>query len=63
MEAISGLDTWKTRLPDEEEHLPTCPCHEDNHDGEAAVCTCPSPEDLKAQAEEDRFDAQREGGV
>lgn len=54
MEAIIGLDAWKTRLPVEESHLATCVAVE-------MPCGCPTADDLKAEAAEARFDAQREG--
>mgnify|MGYP001574539238 CR=1 FL=1 len=34
--------------------------HEDNHDGEPAHCTCPTLDELKADAAEARADARRE---
>lgn len=54
----SSFDAWKTHTPDQdpEEHVQTCPLHEDNHDGEPAVCKCPTPPELKAEAAELRED-------
>lgn len=53
-----GYDSWKTYTPDQypEEHAKDCPMHEDNHDGEPAVCRCPTPAELKAEAAELRED-------
>lgn len=61
-ESIPNHDAIKTRNPwdDDVEHLEGCPRHEDNHDGEEADCTCPSPEDLRAEAAEAAADAERE---
>ena len=58
----ASYDAWRTRTPwdDEPKHLRDCPRHEDNHDGEPAECTCPSPSELKADAAEAQADARRE---
>lgn len=63
MEPLHGYDDWLTYNPwdDDVEHLKECPMHEDNHDGEPARCTCPTVQDLKDEAAERRFDAEREG--
>lgn len=53
-----GYDAWRTRTPwdDERDHIKSCPMHEDKHDGEPAVCECPTPAELKAEAAEERAD-------
>lgn len=58
----TGYDAWRTRTPweDEPEHCRDCPMHEDNHDGEPASCTCPTPAELKAEEAEARAEARRE---
>lgn len=65
LELIAGYDAWKTRTPyeDEPDHLPDCPMHEDNHDGEPAECTCPTTDELKAAAAEARADLDREDHI
>ena len=55
----SGYDSWRTRTPweDDFDHVVTCPMHEDNHDGEPAVCECPTKEEIaEARAEARRKD-------
>lgn len=56
----SGYDFWRTAAPWEEafDHSLDCPLHEDNHDGEAAVCECPKKEEIKALRAEARADAK-----
>ena len=58
----ASYDAWRTSHPweDEREHLDDCPMHEDNHDGEPAECTCPTPDELKADAAEARADRRKE---
>ncbi|MES2155410.1 MAG: hypothetical protein V4510_09780 [bacterium] len=54
----ASYDAWRTATPwdDEPEHVKTCPRHEDNHDGEPADCTCPTPAEIAAERAEDRSD-------
>lgn len=35
--------------------------HEDNHDGEPAECTCPTEQELRAEAAESLIDIEWEG--
>ncbi len=58
----AGYDKWHLGNPwdDVEDHLPDCPMHEDNHDGEWAECTCPTPDELKADAAEEMADRRRD---
>ncbi len=49
-----AYDDWKTMTPDDQEHIESCPYHEDNHDGEPATCTCPSEADMAEEAADRR---------
>lgn len=54
----ASYDAWKTRTPleDEREHVVTCPLHEDNHDGEPAVCERPTDGDAAEIKADERAD-------
>lgn len=51
-----SYDAWRQSTPYDDDfvHVSTCPLHEDNHDGEPAVCECPT----KAEIAEARADAR-----
>jgi hypothetical protein len=58
----SGYDAWKTWTPDQDDvdHVDDCPMNEDNHDGEPAVCTCPTPKEVAADRAESCADSRSE---
>lgn len=56
----ASYDAWRTATPydDEIEHVKTCPRHEDNHDGEPAVCTCPTWQEIEADRAQARAESK-----